>query len=307
MMKFKSVFAAGLLALLCCSLTAQENIVKLWPGNIPGAIENSSYPAETLAARGWIVNISNPTLLVFPASGENNKGTAVVICPGGGYAGVATGIEGVPVAEWFNSLGISAFVLKYRLPNDAIMKDKSVGPLQDAQEAIRYVRRNASKWGINPTKIGIMGFSAGGHLASTLSTHYDELVYQPSDNTSARPDFSILIYPVISLDPAISHRGSGYNLIGRNPSDEQVKRFSNELQVAKDTPPAFLVHSADDTTVPVQNSISYFSSLKKMNIPAELHIYESGGHGYGMGRTKNSESFWTEACKKWLQMKGLLL
>ncbi|MDD4032730.1 MAG: alpha/beta hydrolase [Bacteroidales bacterium] len=304
----RSLIFLGAFALISFSLSAQTDTIQLWPDEIPGAIENMSYPPETLITKDWVrvVNVSTPALWAFPASGENNKGAAVVICPGGGYEGVAIGHEGVDVAKWFNTLGISAFVLKYRLPSDAIMKDKSVGPLQDAQEAIRYVRRNASQWGINPSKIGIMGFSAGGHLASTASTHYDELVYQPSDNTSARPDFSILIYPVISLDPSISHRGSGYNLIGRNPSDEQVKRFSNELQVTKDTPPAFLVHSADDTTVPVQNSIFYFSSLKKFNIPAELHIYEGGGHGYGMGRTQNSESFWTEACKKWLQMKDFM-
>jgi acetyl esterase/lipase len=203
-------------------------------------------------------------------------------------------------------MGVSAFVLKYRLPSDAIMKDKSVGPLQDVQEAIRIVRRNAKDWNINPRKIGIMGFSAGGHLASTASTHFTDKVYEVKDTTSARPDFSILIYPVISMDTAITHRGSRDNLIGKNPSKEQVVRFSNELQVNSNTPPAFLVHATDDNTVPVQNSMNYLLALKKNKVPGELHIYEKGGHGFGLGANKGTAAEWPNACKSWLKVKGLL-
>lgn len=152
-----------------------------------------------------------------------------------------------------------------------------------------------------------MGFSAGGHLASTVSTHFDEKVYNPMDSTSARPDFSLLIYPVISMDSTITHAGSRENLIGMHPSPEMVKHFSNALQVTDKTPPAFMIHSMDDGTVPVENSIEYALAMKKHNIPCELHIYQSGGHGYGLGRSNNTESTWTEACRKWLATKGLLI
>lgn len=201
-------------------------------------------------------------------------------------------------------MGITALVLKYRLPDNSIMIDKSIGPLQDAQEAMRIVRRKAKEWHINPDKIGIMSFSAGGHLASILSTHFSEKVYEPKDTTSARPDFSLLIYPVISMDSSLTHKGSRDMLLGQIPSREQVKRFSNELQVTLQTPPAFLVHSLDDNVVPVQNIINYALALKKFNIPCELHIYETGGHGYGLGRSTDTESSWPEACRKWLKVRG---
>jgi acetyl esterase/lipase len=186
------------------------------------------------------------------------------------------------------------------------MIDKSIGPLQDAQEAIRIIRRNAVSWKINPDKIGVIGFSAGGHLASTLSTHYAEKVYDVKDNTSARPDFSLLIYPVVSFDTAITHRGSRNNLIGLKPGEEQVRRFSNELQITASTPPAFLVHSADDKAVPVMNSIGYFKGLQKNNIPAELHIFQKGGHGYGLSPNGGTESSWPDLCIKWLKAMGLI-
>ena len=160
---------------------------------------------------------------------EKATGTAVIICPGGGYSGLAIRHEGLQVAQWFNSFGVTAFVLTYRQPDDAIMENKSIAPMQDGQRAIRIVRRHAKEWGIDPDKIGIMGFSAGGHVASTISTHYNEKVYEPDDSTSARPDFSLLIYPVISMDSTITHWGSRVNLLGDNPTPEQVKHFSNEL------------------------------------------------------------------------------
>jgi acetyl esterase/lipase len=286
------------------SVNAQPKIFKVWPNKIPGAIACPSYVMSTESNGYSSKNVSDPTLDFYPCPADKSVGAAVIICPGGGYARLAIDHEGVKIAVWLNSLGISAFVLKYRLPSDSIMVDKSIGPLQDGQEAIRIVRRRAKEWGINPNKIGIMGFSAGGHLASTISTHFNEKVYLPADTTSARPDFSILIYPVISMDTLFTHKGSRNNLLGEKPSQELVRHFSNELQVNKSTPPAFLVHSTDDPAVPVQNSINYLLALKKNKVSGELHIYEKGGHGYGLGRTNGTESTWPEACKKWLQVKG---
>jgi acetyl esterase/lipase len=288
------------------TLFAQPKVIPIWNRPIPGSIENANYIETTNSNDGWTKTrlVTNPRLDFYPAKSGENAGTAVIICPGGGYWGLAIQHEGAQMAEWFNSFGISAFVLKYRLPSDEIMKDKSVGPLQDAQEAIRLVRRNAKEWNINPDKIGIMGFSAGGHLASTASTHFNEKVYETADTTSARPNFSLLIYPVISMDSAITHSGSRLFLLGEHPPVEQVKRFSNELQVTNQTPPAFMVHSLDDNVVPVQNSINYALAMKKYHIPCELHIYEHGGHGYGLGRSKDTESSWPEACKLWLKTRG---
>lgn len=287
---------------------AQDKTVNVWKGEIPGSIKCAAYKEKLDTTGSWsrLSNVSNPRLDVYLAPADKATGTAVIICPGGGYGRLATGHEGIQVAKWFNSLGISAFVLKYRLPSDSIMKNKTIGPLQDAQEAMRQVRRNTKEWKINPDKIGIMGFSAGGHLASTLSTHYNDNVYTPSDTISARPDFSILIYPVISMNKSITHQGSRDNLLGINASDELVAKYSNELQVNEKTPPAFMVHAFDDGAVPVENSINYALAMKKFKVPCELHLYESGGHGFGLGRTKNTETSWPDACIKWMKQRGLM-
>jgi len=288
------------------SLSGQTKVIDIWQGKVPGAIKKPGFKPIIDSSNNWIKmrNITDPVLDMYPAPAGKANGTAVIICPGGGYWALAISHEGSKIAEWLNSMGITAFVLKYRLPDNSIMTDKSIGPMQDGQEAIRIVRRQAKEWGINPNKIGIMGFSAGGHLASTLSTHFLEKVYEPADSTSARPDFSILIYPVISMDSSITHLGSRNNLLGEKPSRELIKHFSNELQVSKQTPPAFLIHSIDDNAVPVQNSINYAMALKKFNIPCELHIYETGGHGYGLGRSSDTESTWPDACEKWLKARG---
>jgi len=283
---------------------AQETILKVWPGGVPGSIKDETYIEKSSMTNGTYSNfnkVTDPSLFVFLPAGQNATGAAVLICPGGGYGGLAFNHEGFAIARWLNDNGIAGFILKYRLPSDLIMKDKSIGPLQDAQEAMRIIRRNASNWKINPRKIGVIGFSAGGHLASTISTHYSDKVYEVSDTTSARPDFSLLIYPVISFDAAITHGGTRKNLIGENPSESDIKRFSNELQITTETPPAFIVHSADDKAVSVKNSIVYFEGLQKNNIPAELHIFQKGGHGYGLSVDSGTQSAWPDLCLRWLK------
>lgn len=300
------------LALICliasATISGQNKVIDLWNGKVPGAIHNDKFKQVIDTATGWVNNhsIINPYLDVYPASKEKSNGTAVIICPGGAYIGMAVKHEGAQIAKWLNTIGVTAFVLKYRLPNDSIMKNKTIGPLQDAQRAMRIVRNHANEWGVNPQKIGIMGFSAGGHLASTLSTHYKDKVYESEDLTSAKPDFSILIYPVISMDSKITHWGSRENLLGKEPSPELVKYYSNELQVDNETPPAFMAHSLDDGAVPVQNSINYALAMHKSKIPCELHIYQTGGHGYGLGNPSGTESTWSESCRKWFEMRGLL-
>ena len=309
MMFKEKIFVLLSFMLISGNLFSQNKVISLWEGKIPGGIPNSSYRETVDSAGGWtkVRFITNPTIEMYPAPAENNTGTAVIICPGGGYYGLSFIGEGSEIAKWLNSLGITAFVLKYRLPDNSIMENKSIGPMQDGQQAIRIVRRRAGEWGINPQKIGIMGFSAGGHLASTISTHFDEKVYESLDSTSARPDFSLLIYPVISMDSAITHMGSRQSLLGNTPTNKLVNHFSNELQVTGKTPPAFMVHSIDDGTVPVQNSIRYAMALREHSIACELHIYEHGGHGYGLAKWGGTHSAWPETCRKWLEVNGFLI
>lgn len=281
--------------------------MNLWPDGIPGFILNNSYQEKATIIDGVSTRyekVTSPAIFPYLPPIESATGTAVLICPGGGYAALAFNHEGHAIAKWLNDNGIAGIVLKYRLPSDLIMKDKSVGPLQDAQEAIRTIRRNAKNWNIDPNKVGVIGFSAGGHLASTLSTHYAEKVYEMKDTISARPDFSLLIYPVITMDSSFTHAGSRRNLIGLNPSEKEISRFSNEKQVNEKTPPAFMVHSEDDKTVPVKNSIVYYESLVKYGIPSELHIFQKGGHGYGMAGGKDTQSSWPDLCIKWLKASG---
>jgi acetyl esterase/lipase len=286
----------------------QDVTLKLWPQGVPNGKENPNYREVTQMQDGnkpRVSRVTDPELLVYLAPQEIATGAAVVICPGGGYGVLAIDHEGYDIARWLNSMGIAGVILKYRLPSDEIMNDKSIGPLQDVQEAIRTVRRNATEWKLNPDKIGIMGFSAGGHLAGTASTLYRERVYSTKDDVSARPDFSILIYGVLSMQDGITHKGSQRNLLGENPSQEMKDKFSNELRVDASTPPAFLVHSADDNAVPVANSILYYQALTRAGVPGELHIYESGRHGYGLAPNGSSESLWPEACRAWLVRRQL--
>jgi acetyl esterase/lipase len=286
-------------------LQAQNQVIPLWK-TIPQEIKASDYNEKEDIKDGKLQStsqVSIPTLSIFLPKEIKQNQTAIVILPGGGYTHLAFDKEGTKVAEWLNTLGIAAFVLKYRLPNDLIMTNKVVGPLQDAQEAIRIVRLNAKIWNIDPNKIGIMGFSAGGHLASTLSTHYDDRVYETSSKISARPGFSLLIYPVISMQNDITHKGSQTSLLGQNPSQQDIDNFSNEKKVTSQTPPAFLVHATDDGAVMAENSVNYYLALKKNGVTAELHLYEKGGHGFGLG-VNDTSKFWTNACEEWLKSNG---
>ena len=291
------------------SAFSQKKEIPLWD-KIPDEITSKEYSEKIVTDKNGIAEdvrkVTLPTLTAYFADVEKSNGTSVIICPGGGYGMLAINKEGFKVAEWLNSLGINAFVLKYRLPSDLIMKNKTVAPLQDAQEAVRLIRRNAAKWKLNPNKIGIMGFSAGGHLAATLSTHYNDKVYIPSDTTSAKPNFSILIYPVISMQEGVTHQGSKDNLLGKNANNETVEKYSNEKQITADTPKAFLVHATDDKAVPVENSINYYLALKKEKVPAEMHLYENGGHGFGLG-TKGTNVSWPKTCEKWLAVNNYIL
>lgn len=286
-------------------LQAQNQVIPLWK-IIPQEKKAADYQEKEIIKDGKVQStsqVSTPTLSIFFTKEVKQNQTAVIILPGGGYSHLAIDKEGTKVAEWLNSLGITAFVLKYRLPSDLIMTNKTVGPLQDAQEAIRIVRLNAAKWNIDPNKIGIMGFSAGGHLASTLSTHYDERVYETSSKISARPDFSLLIYPVVSMENEITHKGSQTSLLGNDPSKDLIDFFSNEKKVTAQTPTAFIVHATDDTAVLPENSINYYLSLKKNGVTSELHLYEKGGHGFGLG-VQDTSKFWTRDCQEWLKSHG---
>ncbi|HOW09577.1 MAG TPA: alpha/beta hydrolase [Bacteroidales bacterium] len=308
-MKKVSFVTILITCLMAIDSFAQPQVIKLWPDGIPGSKNDPAYVENIITTDGRVTranNVVTPDLTVFLPDPALANGAAVLICPGGGYGTLAFDHEGNAIAEWLNENGIAGIILKYRLPSDRIMVDKTIGPLQDAQEAMRVIRRNAAKWKIDPKKIGVIGFSAGGHLASTLSTHYADKVYEVKDNTSARPDFSLLIYPVITMDTTYTHRGSRDNLIGSVPTEKNVFRFSNEKQVNAETPPAFLVHSGDDNAVPVINSINYFEALVRNKVIAELHIFQKGGHGYGLARKGGTESSWPGLCLIWLKKNKII-
>lgn len=279
-----------------------QEVIKLWPdGAIPNAVSGSQIAEKSEIDANGILRISNvsvPTLTAYLPSKDKATGAAIMICPGGGYSILAASHEGSDVARWFTSIGVAAFVLKYRLPNPELMKNQQEVPLMDAMQGITLIRQNAARYEINPEKIGVMGFSAGGHLAATLSTHY----YRgPQASETAKPNFAVLLYPVITFGEK-AHIGSRDKLLGKlNTSPEMVAYYSNELQVTSQTPPTFLVHSEDDKGVPVENSINYYLACLKNGVPAEMHLYPMGGHGYGLRTAKfGSLNTWPEACKAWL-------
>lgn len=282
---------------------SQEKPILLYPKGVPNSKPTPAAYIEKTDKTSWITQVSQPTLTPYlPAKGTAN-GTAIVVCPGGGYSGLASAHEGVAVAQEFNKIGVTAFLLKYRLPSDDIMKDKSIGPLQDAQSAILIVREHAAEWGIDPNKIGIIGFSAGGHLVSTAGTHFDKPVIE-NKGVSVRPDFMMLIYPVITFGEQ-AHVGSRENLIGKTPSAAQIDLYSNEKQITANTPPTFLIHAQDDKTVPVQNSLLFYDALLKNNVKAEMHLFQEGGHGFGLNNSKNKGK-WFDWATTWLDENGFL-
>jgi acetyl esterase/lipase len=280
------------------ALHAQQEI-SLYNGEVPNSKPGRN--KETAVSKENVLRISKvsvPTLTIYKPANPN--GMSVIICPGGGYGILAFDKEGTRVAEEMNKWGITAFVLKYRLPDDTTNIDRSIAPLMDAQQAIRMVRSKAAEWGLKKNKIGIMGFSAGGHLASTAATHFASNADATNKDTiSVRPDFAVLIYPVISFDSTITHKGSRNNLVGATASAKQIKLYSNELQVTAKTPPSFLVHAADDGAVPVENSIRYYQACVKFKVPAEMHLYPKGGHGFGMFNKTTTDN-WMERLKNWL-------
>jgi acetyl esterase/lipase len=263
----------------------------LWANGAPGAL------GETDADK--------PSLTPYLAPAGRGVGTAVIVCPGGGYGALATDKEGTQFAQWFNSIGVSAFVLKYRLG------PKYHHPIElgDAQRAIRMVRARAEEFRVQPDRIGIMGFSAGGHLAASAGTHFDTVnavAGDPIDKVSSRPDFLVLGYPVISFTTSYVHKGSMRNLLGENPDPKLVELMSNELQVTPRTPPTFLFHTNADTGVPPENSVLFYMALRKAGVPAELHIYERGPHGVGLAQTDEALSTWPGRLAGWLRVRGLL-
>jgi acetyl esterase/lipase len=254
-----------------------QTILNLYPADIPNSRQTTMKEANI---NGMFRNVTVPTIEMYLPDNAGATGAAVVICPGGGYSVVVYQGEGISTAKEFARHGIAAFVLKYRLPSDSSMIDKSIGPLQDAQQAIKVVRENAAKWHIDPNKIGIIGFSAGGHLAASEATHYNKVLIKNESNTSLRPSFQILVYPVISMQDSLGHADSRTKLLGTHPTKAMTDDYSNELQVQSDSPPAYITHAADDKVVDVDNSIKYFEALRHNNIDAELHIFPKGGHGF---------------------------
>ncbi|MBW2960740.1 alpha/beta hydrolase [Mesonia aestuariivivens] len=288
-----------LLTLLSFNMYGQDSTFKIWE-NVPNAIK-VNYDEEVTYENGKVWSTSKvtaPTLTAFIAKGNSSK-TAILICPGGGYTHLAMEKEGFKVAEWLNTLGIHAFVLKYRMPSSASMENPAVGPLQDAQKALRLIK--SKNFDVEIDQVGVMGFSAGGHLASTLATHYNQQIYKEKSNYSAKPDFSVLIYPVISMEKGITHQGSKTNLLGVNAPQNTVDYYSNEKQVDENTPISFLVHATNDTSVPVENSINYYLQLKKYGVSAEMHLYEDGGHGFGLGK-EGTNTNWPKALHNWLKV-----
>ena len=270
--------------------SAQEKIL-LYP-NGP-AESNGITEEEQFLRKDFMVKISEPRMYVYPASKENNSGCAVLICPGGGYTGVSVIKEGEEIAQWFNKIGVSAFVLYYRMPNG-----HHDIPLKDAQTALDIIHQRVKQWSIDPQKIGIMGFSAGGHLASTVGTHFT--------TKNNRPAFMILGYPVITMKADVTHKGSRTNLLGRDPEDAMLTRYSNELQVTKKTPPTFIFHAQDDKSVPILNSQLFAGALKANGVPVELYTFPEGGHGIGMRPTNPEADKWPEMLQKWMKSRKLI-
>lgn len=285
---------------------AQDTIVPLWPKDkVPNHIVSNE---REVIAKGddldRISKVQEPTIEVYLPAKANANGQAMLIFPGGGYQILAYDWEGTDIAKFLNGKGVAGIVVKYRMPSSVSQKDKHLVPLIDAQRALRMVRSMAEEFNINPTKIGIIGFSAGGHLASTLGTHFNERVYEPIDAIdaqSARPDFMALAYPVISFKSMMTHNGSKSNLSGENSEPEITAYFSNEDQVTEETPPTFLIHASDDNVVPVENSLAFYKALRAKGVSATMHIYPKGGHGFSLARNDVHLRGWTARMFEWME------
>lgn len=265
--------------------------IELWPAGAPGKVGDEP--------------VDRPNIRIYRAPADRNSGTTVVVCPGGGYAILAVDHEGHQVAKWLNTVGVNALVLQYRLGP----RYRHPAPLQDAQRAIRYARAHATELGLAADRVGILGFSAGGHLASTAATHFDAgnpQATDPLDRLSCRPDFAVFGYPVISFQEPIGHRGSARNLLGPEPTAEQLDSLSNDRQVTKDTPPVFLFHTGEDTGVPAENSVAFFLACRKAGVPAELHVYRYGPHGVGLSPGDPVTFTWKDRLADWMRASGLL-
>ena len=295
-----------LIFLFASPLMAQD-FLPLYPAGIPNSKPVANKQKANKGADGIerISDVSVPTYRFFPAPASKNPQSCVVICPGGGYRILASSHEGYDIAAKFNEIGVSALVLYYRLPADSAQVEKKYAPLQDAQAAIALVRTNAAKWKIDPAKVGIMGFSAGGHLAATASTHFNKDYTGSLSGANLRPDFSILLYPVISMRP-FGHGGSKQSLLGKNPTEEELALFSNEEQVTAQTPKAFIVHASDDNAVPLKNSLLYAERLTANKVPVDLHVYAKGGHGFGLNNKTTSGDLWFDRLITWMKANQLL-
>jgi acetyl esterase/lipase len=300
-------FSTCLAVILCQTLFSQDLILPLWPaGKVPNYQKTAEVEKRDTTEIISVSLVQAPDISVYLPSKRTATGQAVIICPGGGYSRLAYNWEGSDPARLLSSRGIAAIVLKYRLPNAKSNITPHLSPLMDAKRAIRLVRANAARWNIKKDQVGIMGFSAGGHLASTLGTHFDSGDATAADSIereSSRPGFMVLVYPVITMSKPVMHAGSRSNLIGQNADSSLAKLYSNELQVTKETPPTFLLHATDDKGVPVENSLLFYQALKDNGVPAEMHIYPTGGHGFGLGIGKGYLEGWTDLLVLW--MRGL--
>jgi acetyl esterase/lipase len=269
-----------------------------------GAIPNSKPgpDEESGADRGFLRNVSRPEIQVYLPAKMRATGAGIVVIPGGGYAGLTFDHEGTEQAQFFVDHGIAAFVVKYRIPSDKTMLDKSIGPLQDAQQGIRFVRQRAKEWNLDPSRVGVIGFSAGGHLAATLATHSKKSYVDNPDQINLRPDLLIAVYPVISMDSRITHSGSRDALLGPDPSEENVRLFSNELQVTAETPPTLILHATDDQLVDVDNSIVFYEALRHAGVPVEMRLFEKGQHGFFL----MPRDHWQSTIMDWLTSQGWL-
>jgi acetyl esterase/lipase len=304
----KNLLISLFLITIMSNTFAQNETILLYPDGAPGLKKGLQIAEDSKTSEGitLVKDVTQPALYVYQPEKKTSE-AAVIICPGGGYGVLAIDHEGYDIAAWFNKRGVTAFVLKYRLPQDTLFENKEIRPLQDAQQAIRIVRRNAAKYGLAPDKIGIMGFSAGGHLASTASTHFKIQVGEITDSTiSVRPDFALLIYPVITFSDLYTHSGTRDNLIGKNPPADKIELYSNDKHVSPETPATFLISTTDDG-VPPENSILYFLACKNNKVPVEMHIYEKGGHGYALKkRGLGPVESWPDRMEDWLKERKLM-